>query len=437
MNNYEPVIGLEVHVELNTNSKMFCKCSADYFGKEPNTHTCSVCLGLPGALPYINNKAIDYCLKIGLVLNCQIAQKSLFERKNYFYPDLPKGYQISQYRWPLCINGWIEVEGKEGIKRIRINRVHQEEDTGKMTHSNNETLVDFNRSGVPLVEIVTEPDFTDVAEIRDYAKKLQQCFRYLGVSNADMERGDMRLEANVSIRVKGEKLPNYRVELKNINSFRFMVSAVEYEIKRQIKEIEAGRIINQETRGWNEDKKCSYLQRSKEKAHDYRYFPEPDLPELIIDRNRIEGIKKSLPELPWEKGRRFEQAGVKKADARILSEDKGLAEFFENTLKHGQKYQVINAQDIANYIINKKVDINLILPTQIIEEIRDKKVGVITDLGNLQKMAKKALIENPESVNDYKKGKVAAMQVLIGAVMRLSGGKADAEKTKEILKKLL
>ena len=230
---YEPVIGLEVHVELNTKSKMFCRCSADYFGKEPNTHTCPVCLGLPGALPYINAQAIDDCIKIGLALNCEISKKSLFERKNYFYPDLAKGYQISQYRWPLCIGGRLQVTGDSGQNvTIRINRVHQEEDTGKLTHKGADTLIDFNRSGVPLVEIVTEPDFRDVEEIRDYAKKLQQLFRYLEVSNADMERGDMRLEANVSVRLEGEsELPNYRVELKNINSFRFMVAAVEYEIK--------------------------------------------------------------------------------------------------------------------------------------------------------------------------------------------------------------
>ena len=233
---YETVIGIEVHVELNTKTKMFCRCSADYFGKKPNTHTCPVCLGIPGALPYINEEAIKKCMRIGLALNCSVNEQSYFERKNYFYPDLAKGYQISQLVKPLNINGQLEVEDESGVTSIiRINRVHQEEDTGKLTHVGSETLIDFNRSGVPLVEIVTEPDFHSSAQVKDYAKKLQQIFRYLGVSNADMERGDMRLEANVSVRPVGQKeLPPYRVELKNINSFRFMQAAIEYEIKRQI-----------------------------------------------------------------------------------------------------------------------------------------------------------------------------------------------------------
>ena len=367
MNKYEPVIGLEVHVELNTKTKMFCRCSTDYFGKEPNTHTCPICLGLPGALPFINEQAIGDCIKIGLALNCKISKKSIFERKNYFYPDLPKGYQISQYRWPLCINGQLTINND---KLIRINRVHQEEDTGKLSHPRGVTLIDFNRSGVPLVEIVTEPDFTDVGEIRDYAKKLQQLFRYLGVSNADMEKGDMRLEANVSVRQQAvgdrqqNELPNYRVELKNINSFRFMVAAVEYEIKRQIAVLEKGERLIQETRGWDEDKKCTYLQRSKEEAHDYRYFPEPDLSQLRIDNGQLTILKARIPELPWDKSKRFEtEYGIKKADAEILSETKELAQFFEATLEHGKKHGV-DPKQIANYIVNKKVDINTILPAQ-------------------------------------------------------------------------
>ena len=442
---YEPVIGLEVHVELNTKSKMFCRCSADYFGKEPNTHTCPVCLGLPGALPYINEAAIDSCIKIGLALNCSVSEKSLFERKNYFYPDLAKGYQISQYRWPLCVKGWIEVEGKEGIRRIRINRAHQEEDTGKLSHLGREliaqggvTRIDFNRSGVPLVEIVTEPDFRDVEEIRDYAKKLQQLFRYLGVSNADMERGDMRLEANVSVRPEAvARLPNYRVELKNINSFRFMAAAVEYEIKRQIKALEEGEKLSQETRGWNEDKKCTYLQRSKEEAHDYRYFPEPDLPELILSKEKIQQIKNSLPELPWSKSKRYiEELKIKKADAEILSEDKNLAEFFEQVVEQGKKHEVA-AQEIANFIINKRSLRSKVTPTEVIEEIKGKKVGVIGEIGELRELAEQAIKENPKAVEDYKSGKENALQVLIGGVMRLSKGKAEAGLVLEILKKLL
>jgi len=433
--NYQPVVGLEVHVELNTKSKMFCRCSADYFGKEPNTHTCPVCLGLPGALPYINEQAIDDCIKIGLALNCQVAEKSLFERKNYFYPDLPKGYQISQYRWPLCVSGHLTLDNGH---LIRINRAHQEEDTGKLTHTGRETLIDFNRSGVPLVEIVTEPDFTDLVQVKDYAKKLQQLFRYLEVSNADMERGDMRLEANISIREKGsEKLPNYRVELKNINSFRFMVAAVEYEIKRQIEELERGRILTQETRGWDEDKKCTYLQRSKEEAHDYRYFPEPDLPELILETKKIDEIKNSLPSLPWDKAKKYqEEFGIKKSDAEIISEDKKLAEFYETAVEHGEKHDV-SAQDIANYIVNKRLDIESLLPTQIVEDIKGKRVGIIHGVEELERLAKEIILENVKAVEDFKKGKEAALQVLIGAMMKKTAGKADAGKVKNILTFLL
>ena len=432
---YEPVIGLEVHVELNTKSKMFCKCSADYFGKEPNTHTCPVCLGLPGALPFINEQAIEDCMKIGLALNCTVSKKSLFERKNYFYPDLPKGYQISQYRWPLCVNGQLKMDNGQ---IIRINRVHQEEDTGKLTHLDAETLIDFNRSGVSLVEIVTEPDFKDTLQIRDYAKKLQQLFRYLGVSNADMERGDMRLEANISVRPEGEKeLPNYRVELKNINSFRFMVAAVEYEIKRQITAIEKGEKLLQETRGWDEDKKCTYLQRSKEEANDYRYFPEPDLPEFTIDNGQVTILKNKLPELPWEKSKRYEnEFGIKRDDAEILTYSKELAEFLENAIEHGQKHK-IDPKDIANYIINKKPDIATLLPTQVIEEIKGKRMGIIQDEEELQKLAKQSIDENPQSAKDYKAGKAVALQALIGGVMRLSAGKADPQTVSKTLEKLL
>ena len=463
---YEPVMGLEVHVELNTKSKMFCRCRADYFGKEPNTHTCPVCLGLPGALPYINEEAINSCIKIGLALNCQVAEKSLFERKNYFYPDLAKGYQISQYRWPLTINGWIEVENeKGGVSKIRINRAHQEEDTGKLLHigrgptaQGSGTWIDFNRSGVPLVEIVTEPDFKDVVEIRDYAKKLQQMVRFLGVSNADMERGDMRLEANVSIRKVDDKLyshlparqagmssgktiterglPDYRVELKNINSFRFMAAAVEYEIKRQTEALEKGEKITQETRGWDEDKKCTYLQRSKEEAHDYRYFPEPDLPPLFLSTKKIQEMKNSLPELPWDKSKRYEKdLGIKKTDAKILSEDKKLAEFFEETIKLSANK--IPAVKIANHIINNKINPNDSAPQDIVNGVVGAQVGIISDQKELERLAKRVLEENKKIVEDYKSGKQTAIQALIGGVMKLSKGKADPGKAKEILERLL
>ncbi len=436
---YEPVIGLEVHVELNTRSKMFCRCSADYFGKEPNSHTCPTCLGLPGALPYINEEAINKCIQIGLALKCQVSKKSLFERKNYFYPDLSKGYQISQYRWPLCVSGWLDVEDDSGqVIKIRINRAHQEEDTGKLTHKGNETLIDFNRSGVPLVEIVTEPDFTNSSQVRDYAKKLQQIFRYLGVSNADMEKGQMRLEANISVREVGQKdLPPYRVELKNINSFRFMVAAVEYEINRQIEAHEKGEKLIQETRGWDENKKQTYVQRSKEEAHDYRYFPEPDLPEMEVDESMVENLRSKIPELPAEKRKRYEKEwGLKLADAKVLIDSRELAVFFESAVAHGKKHDV-SAQDVAKYIVNKKLNITEILPTQVIEEIKGKKVGVIEDEEELEKLGQQAIEQNPKAVEDFKKGKETALQSLFGEVMRLSKGKADISKLKPILEKLL
>ncbi len=438
---YEPVIGLEVHVELNTKTKMFCGCSADYFGKEPNSHTCPVCLGLPGALPVINKEAIQKCIMIGLALNCSVAGESLFERKNYFYPDLSKGYQISQYRWPLTINGFIEVEDFEGKKsKIRINRAHQEEDTGKLTHKNGETLIDFNRSGVPLVEIVTEPDFTDSSQIRDYAKKLQQIFRYLGVSNADMERGDMRLEANVSVRRVGDsKLPPYRVELKNINSFRFMVAACEFEINRQIKLYEEGKgdELKQETRGWDEVKRETYLQRSKEEANDYRYFPEPDLPVITTRITEVKKLQDNLPELPSEKGVRFTRDfKIKPADAKVLTETIEMANFFERLVEIG-KSRGIDPVNIANYVINQKSALLNSTDDQIIDDLIAKNSGTISDMKELEELCKEVIKDNKKAVDDYKGGKFTAIQVLIGAVMKKSSGKADSGLTRQIFERLL
>lgn len=437
---YEPVIGLEVHVELNTKTKMFCACSADYFGKDPNTHTCPVCLGLPGALPYINEEAIKKCIQIGLALNCEVSGHSLFERKNYFYPDLPKGYQISQYRWPLCVRGWIEVENDKGEKtKIRINRAHQEEDTGKLSHIGNETHIDFNRSSLPLVEIVTEPDFNDSSQIRDYAQKLQKIFRYLGVSNADMERGDMRLEANVSVRPVGQtELPPYRVELKNINSFRFMVAAVEYEIKRQIEAHEKGEKLIQETRGWNEDKRQTYTQRVKEEANDYRYFPEPDLPlmQVLASQISVEEIRNSLPELPMQKVARFMKVlNVSENNAKIICEDKELADYFESIFEKAKDQ--VEAQQIANLIVNQKISANSKSAEEIIGIILEKKAGVIEDEGQLDKFAQEVLAENKEIVLAYKNGKENAVMALVGGIMKKTQGKANPIKAKEVLIKLL
>jgi len=444
---YETIIGIEIHVELNTKTKMFCRCSADYFGKEPNTHTCPVCLGLPGALPFINAEAIKKCIQIGLALGCTINDQSYFERKNYFYPDLAKGFQVSQLVKPLCINGTLTLDSG---KIIRVNRAHQEEDTGKLTHQGAETLIDFNRSGVPLVEVVTEPDFSSSEEVREYAQKLQQIFKHLGVSNADMERGDMRLEANVSVRPSGQKeLPNYRVELKNINSFRFMVAAIEYEVKRQTEALEKGEKLTQETRGWDEDKKMTYLQRSKEEAHDYRYFPEPDLPALSVESSeyRVEEIKKEMPELPTEKEKRFvEKYGLTTQQATILAGSVKLAEYFEKAVGVG-KDKKITATQIANFIINKNPSLRSgTFPSvesegrkidEMIQEILNKTVGIVSDDIELEKLAKQSIEENPKSAADYKSGKENAIQALIGGVMRLSKGKADAAMLTAILKDLL
>src|ERR1700722_1638881 len=342
MSKYTPVIGLEVHVELKTKSKMFCACSAEYFGKEPNTHTCPVCLGLPGALPVPNKTALEWCIKIALALSCEINEYSKFDRKNYFYPDLAKGYQISQYDLPFGHDGKITL--KDG-KEIRIRRVHMEEDTGKLSHQeiNGEkvSLIDFNRSGVPLVEIVTEPDFDNATDVKEYLEKLQLIVRYLDVANADMDKGEMRLEPNISLR-KGERqstylkesdLPNYKVEVKNINSFKFVEKAINYEVNRQQEILEKNERPAQETRGWNEDKGQTFSQRSKEDAQDYRYFPEPDIPPVIHTKAEISNLLKQLPELPDIRVERFEKDySLPSYDAEILARDKSLADFFEEAV---------------------------------------------------------------------------------------------------------
>lgn len=444
MTDYETVIGLEVHVELNTKSKMFCACSADYFGKKPNTHTCPVCLGLPGAIPFINKEAIDKCRQIGLALGCKVVEKSLFERKNYFYPDLAKGYQISQLRWPLCIEGSIEVLGRDGkISKIRINRAHQEEDTGKLTHINQTSLIDFNRSGVPLVEIVTEPDFTDSDQIRDYAKQLQNIFQTLGVSNADMEKGDMRLEANISVRPVGQKeLPPYRVELKNINSFRFMVAAVEFEIKRQIEALEAGEKLTQETRGWNETKKETYLQRSKEEANDYRYFPEPDLSYLLNTQEEIAAIKSKLPELPKDKEEKFIHIGISPTSAKTITTSRIRVLIFELASKS------VDTNDLAafgNFFANRTLEstdkemVEDYAKTEVeaFAKYKNAKSAQISNTEDLAKIITQVISQNEKSVQDYKSGNENAIQALIGAAMRISGGKANAQKVIELLKQQL
>src|SRR5512137_1490179 len=305
---YEGVIGLEVHAELVTQSKMFCGCAVVMSdGEPPNSHVCPICTGMPGMLPVINRRAVELTIMTGLALNCTIEEFNIFARKNYFYPDLPKGYQISQYEYPLCRNGWLEVETGDarGARRIGITRVHLEEDTGKLTHVGDASLVDLNRAGVPLMEIVSEPDMHSVDEVKAYATKLRAILRYIGVSSGDMEKGAMRFEANISIRPAGSSVLNTRTEVKNLNSFRALVRATEYEIARQIRLVESGGRVVQETMGWNEARGETYSQRGKEHAHDYRYFPEPDLLPLQVSREQADTLRATLPELPDAKRARL------------------------------------------------------------------------------------------------------------------------------------
>ncbi len=457
MNKYTPVIGLEVHVELKTTSKMFCACSADYFGKKPNTHTCPVCLGLPGALPYPNKKAIEWCVMIGLALNCKIPLFSKFDRKNYFYPDLAKGYQISQYDKPFCQNGWIELQNG---KRIGITRVHMEEDTGKLIHEKvdgeNVSLIDFNRSGVPLVEIVTEPDFETADEVKEYLQKLQQIVRYLGVSNADMEKGDMRLEPNISLReisnqqsparnasqsdaggAISNQLPPYKVEVKNINSFAFVSKAIDYEIKRQTEILEKGKTPVQETRGFVEKTSSTVTQRVKEEASDYRYFPEPDIPPIRWLESQILNLKSQMPELPDAKLDRFQkQYSLSQYDSGLLTRIAELASFFEEAVTLGKEHNLIPKQ-IANFIINRKINLDEILPAELVKKVVSASKTDDINEEELVKIIKKILKDNPKIAEDYKKGKDSVIQFAIGQVMYIIRKKIDTDILTKLIKEEL
>lgn len=414
---YQPIIGLEVHVELSTESGMFCGCSGKHFQAKPNTNTCPICLGLPGALPVPNKKAIEWTMLLGLALDCKINEESRFDRKNYIYPDLPKGYQITQLDQPLCGSGSLEITTQHGKKLIRLRRIHLEEDTGKIQHTqlNGErvALVDFNRSGVPLCEIVTEPDFRSVEEVDVFVKKLQRVVRYLGISGADMEKGSMRIEPSISLSADG-KVPNYRVELKNINSFRFVRKALEYEIERQQREEHV-----QQTRGWSETKNATVAQREKEEAHDYRYFPEPDIPPMRFAQAQIAKLKAQIGELPDEKKERFiKQYGLSDYDAALLTETKERAEFFEEVAKLGI------AKTVANIIINRKARTK-----EDVLGFLQNPSGVSED--ELQRVIEQVLSDNPKAVADYKSGKEPALMFLIGQAMRLAKGKSPPEELKK------
>lgn len=479
MNQYQTTIGLEIHVQLKTASKMFCGDSAAYFGAPPNSHVCPVCLGLPGALPVINEKAIESAIKFGLAINCKIIKESKFDRKNYFYPDLPKGYQISQFDLPIAYNGWVSL----GEKKIRIERAHQEEDTGKLIHikvdSKFVSLVDFNRSGVPLMEVVSEPDIESPEEAKNYAKKIHQIARYLDIADVSMEKAGMRFDANVSVRKKREKKLGTKVEIKNINSFRFLEKALAFEIRRQIEARENGEKIVQETRGWVESKGVTEPQRKKETSPDYRYFPEPDLTPLDLHKLDIRTLKKTLPELPDQVEKRFEESyGLDKKTVRILIEDKKNAQWYEKALsiyakvkeRKGKKAKYLAnwiVGDIAALLKERKIDINdlriepagfvellkfiddglisktvgkkvLVLmletgniPSKIVE---DEGMAQISGKGELESIIKEITNENQKAVGDFRKGKEASLGFLVGQVMRKSGGKANPKIVNKMLR---
>jgi aspartyl-tRNA(Asn)/glutamyl-tRNA(Gln) amidotransferase subunit B len=435
---YEPIIGLEIHVELKTKSKMFCGCKNDpFFAKVPNSYTCPVCLAMPGGLPVPNKKAIEWTIKLGLALGCEIPLFSKFDRKNYFYADLPKGYQISQYDQPLAVTGKVETE--QGT--VRIHRVHLEEDTAKLLHTTVDgkkvTLVDFNRSGVALVEIVTEPDIRSGEQAKAFLKKLHQIVRYLGISDADMEKGSMRLEPNISVRPVGSKeLPNYKVEVKNINSFNFVKKAIEYEVKRHIDLLEQGKTPVQETRGWMEGKNETVSQRVKESADDYRYFPEPDIPPMRWTTTFINEIKSQLPELPDAKYARFmKDFALNAYDAGLLTDTTELANYFEESVKVARsvKEAELSPKKLANWIINRKVNIDEVLPAKLVESIvKASAVSPVSD-EELEKVINQVIEANAKAVSDYKKGKEQALMFLVGMTMKQIKGKANVADIKNIM----
>ncbi len=436
MNEYTPVIGLEIHVQLATKSKMFSRCSADWFGKEPNTVVCPVSLGLPGALPVPNKKAIESALLVGMALNCKINNVSKFDRKHYFYPDLPKGYQISQYDQPFSYDGTFTFRSRvsNADKTVRIRRAHLEEDTGKLIHEGEETLVDFNRAGVPLLEIVTEPDFDNSDDVKQFLEELQVLIRYTGVSEADMEKGSMRLEPNISLRKKGETaLPNYKVEVKNINSFRFAKQAIDYEIPRHMELLEKGETPAQETRGYNENKGVTVSQRVKEEAADYRYFPDPDIPPFILEDSFLDGIRSTMPELPSQRIERYVEMGISFDDAYILTRDRDRSLRFDELLSKLDKELVKKA---ATLVINKRVKLEEDLD-EVVQQVKESMQAITTDEGALATVIDKILAENTPQVEAYKQGKETVLMFFVGQVMKEMKGQANAQRIQEVLKEKL
>ena len=472
---YETVIGVEVHAQLRTKSKMFCGC-ATTFGLSANSQTCPVCLGLPGSLPVINRMAVEMAVRAGQALNCTITLNNQFARKNYFYPDLPKGYQISQYESPICQHGWIEIVGAEGTKRVRIRRAHLEEDAGKNVHETGAggSRIDLNRAGTPLLEIVTEPDMQSADEVVSYLKGLRDILMYLEVCDGNMEEGNFRCEPNLSLRPVGQKEFGTKVELKNINSFKYVKDAVEYEIKRQTKVLRDGGKIYQETRLWNIERGETAVMRSKEEAHDYRYFPDPDLVPLQLEQVWVDGCRSSLPELPAVRMRRFvEKYGLPEYDGGVLTASRGMADYFEACVSQfdqpktvsnwvmGELTRELNnsGADIAASPVSPERLVDLLQmvdkgtislkvarelfpelyksgksPEQIVQE---KGLTQVSDEGALGKVIDEVLAKSPAQVAQFKEGKQQVLGFLVGQVMKASGGKANPGKVNELLRKKL
>lgn len=462
---YKTTIGLEIHVQLKTKSKMFCGCNNKAEEAQPNTLVCPVCLGLPGVLPVANHQAIEWTLKTGLALNGTLCGKSKFDRKHYFYPDLPKGYQISQYDMPFVTGGYLEIRDKEEIKKINLTRVHLEEDAGKLVHSKDASLIDLNRAGTPLMEIVTEPDISSPKEAKNFVQELRAILRFLSVSDANMEKGHLRCDANISIasnqQLSTDKLGT-PVEIKNLNSFRMIERALVYEEKRQKKVLEEGGKVVKETRGWNDEKGETYIQRSKESAQDYRYFPEPDLPPFELSGFDLEKIKKEIPELPAEKRERYQKDfSLSSQDAALLSLDKNMAEYFEkvaigvepklaanwiiNELKTGG-LSAVCADSLVSLLkllqdgkisgkMAKEILQEMVLSDKAPEEIIEEKgFRQLSSKEDILPIIEKVLSDNPEAVAAVKAGKSQTIGFLVGEVMRLSKGQANPQIVNEILK---
>ncbi len=435
---YETVIGLEVHAQLLTKSKVFCSCSTA-FGGEPNRHTCPICLGMPGVLPVVNKKAVELAIKTALATHCVIASYSQFARKNYFYPDLPKGYQISQYEKPLASGGYLEIDvGEKGEKKkIGITRIHLEEDAGKLLHEMGGAItecsyVDFNRAGVPLMEIVSEPDISTPEEASEYLRSLREILQYLEVCDGSMEEGSFRCDANVSVRPQGQREFGTKVEIKNMNSFRHVQRALEYEAERQLTILRGGEGIIQETRLWDAEQGTTVSMRSKEEAHDYRYFPEPDISPLRLTNTQIEALKSKIPELPETKIINLKKMGLSDYQAEILIKSEKNIKTFEESLKISKKIKIkVNPSKIANLIINKKID----SPQKIIAILTTEKPTMSEQ--ELLKIIDSVIKDNPSPVEEFKKGKETVIEFLVGQVMVKSRGLADPNQTREVMREKL